>query len=313
MKLLSYCTAWGGGSIGALAGEDTVADLPLLSARFRPGEPFPSTMIGLIVQWQRLRPVLEEMLAEAPKLKEEKESGGCFLPEPEVKYLPPIPYPPKNVNCQGVNYHEHGQEGLGAKTLARDSVYVDHPVLFSKPHTTLLPHRGGIIHHRATQALDYEGELTVVIGRGGINIEKQDVYDHIFGYANGNDTPARDRQRMHKGAKGNSMDTHCPMGPYIVPKEYFGDPMNVMLRTWVNGELRQESSTSNMIHDIPTLVHVLSLGTTLEVGDLLMTGTPSGVAYARENPVFLKPGDVVEIEVEGLGRLQNTVVAEDGV
>ena len=167
MKLLSYSTTWGGGSIGALAGEDTVADLPLLSARFRPGEPFPSTMIGLIVQWPRLRPVLEEMLAEAPKLKEAQEGAGCFLPEGEVRYLPPIPYPPKNVNCQGVNYHEHGQEGIGAKTLARDSVYVDHPVLFSKPHTTLLPHRGGIIHHRATEALDYEGELTVVIGRGG--------------------------------------------------------------------------------------------------------------------------------------------------
>ena len=117
---------------------------------------------------------------------------------------------------------------------------------------------------------------------------------------------------MHKGAKGKSMDTHCPMGPYIVPKEYFGDSMNVMLRTWVNGELRQEANTSSMIHDIPTLVHVLSLGTTLEAGDLLMTGTPSGVAYARENPEFLKPGDVVEIEVEGLGKLQNTVVAPPG-
>ena len=157
MKLLSYGAAWGGGSIGALVGENTVADLPLLSARFRPGEPFPSTMIGLIVQWRRLRPLVEEMLADAPKIKEAKEGAACFLPGAEVKYLPPIPYPPKNVNCQGVNYHEHGQEGLGAKTLARDSVYVDHPVLFSKPHTTLLPHRGGIIHHRATQALDYEG------------------------------------------------------------------------------------------------------------------------------------------------------------
>ncbi len=116
---------------------------------------------------------------------------------------------------------------------------------------------------------------------------------------------------MHKGAKGKSMDTHCPMGPYIVPKEYFGNHMNVMLRTWVNGELPQESNTSMMIHDVPTLVHVFSLGTTLEIGDLLMTGTPSGVAYAKEDPIFLKPGDVVEIEIEGLGRLQNKVVAPE--
>lgn len=309
MKLLSYGTSWGGGSIGVLLDEETIVDLPLLSAHFRPGEPFPSTMIGLIAQWARLRPVVEDLLARAPEIRGTKEGEGRFIPEGEVKYLPPIPYPPKNINCQGVNYYDHGAEGLRAKVLPTAGVYVDHPVLFSKPHTGLLAHKGGIIHHRATEALDYEGELTVVIGRQGRDIPKEEVYDYVFGYTNGNDTPARDRQRMHKGAKGKSMDTHCPMGPYIVPKEYFGDPMNVMLRTWVNGELRQESNTSMMIHDVPTLVHVLSLGTTLEVGDLLMTGTPSGVAYAREDPIFLKPGDVVEIEIDGLGRLQNTVVA----
>ncbi|MFC1491557.1 fumarylacetoacetate hydrolase family protein [Nitrospinota bacterium] len=295
--------------MGALLGEDVV-DLPLLAARLRTGEAFPSTMIGLIAQWGRLQPIVEDLLGCAAALKTEGGHGELFIPEAGVNYLPPIPHPPKNINAQGVNYKEHGNEGLEAKTLSRkEPIYTEHPVLFSKPHTGLVGHRGGIIHHRATNFLDYEGELCVVIGKPGRNIPPEKVYEHVFGYCVGNDVPARDRQRMHKGAKGKSMDTHCPMGPFLVPKDYFGDPMNVMLRTWVNGELRQESSTSQMIHDVKALVSVLSLGTTLEIGEILMTGTPSGVGYARENAESLKAGDVVEIEIEGLGRLRNTVVA----
>ncbi|MBT3352698.1 MAG: fumarylacetoacetate hydrolase family protein [Nitrospinaceae bacterium] len=309
MKLLSYRTAWGGASIGAIV-DDMVADLPLLSAHFRPGEAFPSTMLGLIGQWERLRPILEELLAQAPDIIGEKNGEGRFIPEGKVNFLPPIPYPPKNIMCQGVNYKEHAEEGVEALTLSTDSVYVEQPVIFTKPHTALIGHRGEIIHHDATEALDYEGELGVVIGRTGKNITPEKVYEYIFGYTVANDTPARDRQRIHKQAfKGKGMDSFCPMGPYLVPKDYFGDPMNVMLRTWVNGELRQESSTSLMIHNIPTLISVLSLGMTLEPGDIFLTGTPSGVGYARETPTFLQPDDVVEIEIEGLGKLKSTVVA----
>ncbi|MFQ5895295.1 MAG: fumarylacetoacetate hydrolase family protein [Nitrospinota bacterium] len=312
MKLLTYRRARGGASVGALL-EDVVVDLPLLASRIRPGEVFPSAMLGLIGEWARLRPLLEELLARAPELRGEGEGRGGFFPEEEVVFFPPVPHPPKNVICLGLNYRDHVEEGLRAGSLSPQMAKVDHPIYFTKAHTSLLGHRGGIIHHPTTRTLDYEGELALVIGRRGRDIPPEGVYEHIFGYTNANDISARDRQRMHKQLfKGKSMDTHCPMGPYLVPKEYFGDPMDVMLRTWVNGELRQETNTSAMIHDIAAQVSVLSLGMTLEPGDIILTGTPSGVGYARETPTFLQPGDVVEVEVEGLGRLRNTVVAPEG-
>ena len=152
----------------------------------------------------------------------------------------------------------------------------------------------------------------VIIGKRGKNIPKEKVYDHIFGYCCGNDISARDLQRRHKQIfKGKTLDGSCPLGPYIVPKEDYGDPMNMKIGSRVNGEGRQRSNTNMMIHDIPAMISALSEGFTLEPGDIFMTGTPSGVGYAREVPTFLQPGDVVEIEVEGLGVLRNPIVEGD--
>jgi 2-keto-4-pentenoate hydratase/2-oxohepta-3-ene-1,7-dioic acid hydratase in catechol pathway len=137
MKLISYRTAWGGASIGALVG-DMVVDLPLLSARFRPGEAFPSTMLGLICQRGRLRPIIEDLLTQAPDILGEKRGEGCFIPEKKVDFLPPIPYPPKNIICQGVNYREHAEEGVETLTLSTDTVYEEQPVIFTKPHTSMV-------------------------------------------------------------------------------------------------------------------------------------------------------------------------------
>ena len=148
--------------------------------------------------------------------------------------------------------------------------------------------------------------LTKISGK---NISKDRVYDHIFGYCCSNDLCARDIQRRHKQLfKGKTLDFTCPIGPFLVPKEFYQDPMNASIKTWVNGEIRQDSNTKMMIHDIPSIVSVLSEDLTLEVVDIIMTGTPSGVGYARDVPSFLEPGDVVEVEVENLGKLRTEIV-----
>jgi 2-keto-4-pentenoate hydratase/2-oxohepta-3-ene-1,7-dioic acid hydratase in catechol pathway len=169
----------------------------------------------------------------------------------------------------------------------------------------VIGHLGKVIHHRATDRLDWEVELAVVIGKRGRDIAKEKVYEHVFGYTVCLDMTARDLQRKHgQWFKGKSLDTFCPLGPWIVHKAALPDPQQVRLICRVNGEVMQDGNTRDMIFDIPTTVESLSSGMTLEPGDIISTGTPSGVGFARTPPVFLKPGDKVEGEVEGIGTLQ---------
>jgi 2-keto-4-pentenoate hydratase/2-oxohepta-3-ene-1,7-dioic acid hydratase in catechol pathway len=222
--------------------------------------------------------------------------------------LAPLPRPQKNVFCVGRNYAEHIAEGARAQntTVAVTEV----PVYFTKPCTAVIGPEAvvPIFPHVSTQ-IDYEVELALIIGTAGRDIPKDRAYDHIWGYTILNDVTARDVQRRHGGQyfKGKGLDGSCPMGPVVVTADELTDPQNIGLRTLVNGELRQSSTTAQMIFDIPTLIASLSEGLTLEPGDILATGTPSGVGYAMVPPNFLKNGDEVVCEIDGIGRLANPV------
>lgn len=226
----------------------------------------------------------------------------------DVTLLAPLPKPYKNVFCVGRNYAEHIAEGDRAQ---KQKVGVtEFPVYFTKPPTAVIGPNAEIpIFPELSEAIDYEVELTAVIGTPGRNIKKKDAYQHIFGYTIMNDITARDVQRRHGGQyfKGKALDGSCPLGPWIVTADAIGDPQNLSISLTVNGEQRQDGNTRSMIFDIPTLIASLSEGLTLEPGDLIATGTPSGVGYAMEPPQFLKQGDTVICSVEIIGDLQNTL------
>lgn len=222
--------------------------------------------------------------------------------------MAPLPVPRKNVFCVGRNYAEHIAEGARAQNTT--VAVTEHPVFFTKPLTAVIGPNDFIpLFPELSQAVDYEVELAVVIGKAGRNIKAQDAYKHVFGYTIVNDITARDVQRRHGGQyfKGKALDGSCPVGPCIVTADTIENPHGLGIRLWVNDELRQDGNTSDMIFDIPALIASLSEGLTLEPGDIVATGTPSGVGYAMEPPCFLKDGDTVICEVDHVGRLQNTV------
>jgi 2-keto-4-pentenoate hydratase/2-oxohepta-3-ene-1,7-dioic acid hydratase in catechol pathway len=234
--------------------------------------------------------------------------SGAVLKLSQVKIVSPIPWPRKNVVLLGVNYKEHIEEGARARSI--ELKYPEAPVFFTKPATAVIGHLGKVVHHKATEKLDYEVELAVVMGKKGRDIPKDKVYDYIFGYTICLDMTARDLQRKHgQWFKGKSLDTYCPLGPWIVHKSALPDPQNLRLVCRVNGEVMKDDKTSNMIFDIPTTIESLSQGMTLEPGEIVSTGTPSGVGFARVPPFFLKPGDKVEADIEGIGVLQVEIAA----
>lgn len=251
-------------------------------------------------------------LDAARTLAEQAEAGqhaDAIIPA-NATLMAPIPVPRKNVFCVGRNYAEHIAEGDRAQ---KQKVGVtEYPVFFTKPPTSVVPPNGDILTFPSvSKATDYEVELAIVIGKAGRNISKEDAYDHIFGYTILNDVTARDVQRRHGGQyfKGKGLDGSCPIGPYIVTTDEISDPHSLSISLTVNGEQRQNGNTSDMIFDIPTLVASVSEGLTLEPGDIIATGTPSGVGYAMDPPQFLKDGDTVVCEIQDVGTLKNTVRA----
>lgn len=227
-----------------------------------------------------------------------------------VRFLAPIPRPQKNVFCVGRNYADHIAEGARAQKTVVNVTEV--PVYFTKPSTAVIGAGAEIplFTHVSTQ-IDYEVELAVVIGTAGRDIAYDDALAHVFGYTIVNDITARDVQRRHGGQyfKGKGLDGSCPMGPWIVTADEMPNPQATAIRCYVNGAMRQNGTTADMIFDLPTLIASLSAGLTLEPGDILSTGTPSGVGYAMMPPAFLVDGDEVTCEIEGIGRLTNTVRA----
>ena len=308
MRLLTYDYR-GLCRVGVYVGEK-VAHLSRIAGILGQADLAVGSMRELIERWDTLGPRIRALVAETEKRAKDKDIASVLMDPDAITFLPPVTDPPKNILCMGLNYTDHVDEGLRTNAITAAQAKMDVPMFFTKAPGTLVGHRAGVPLHGCTSQLDYEAELVVVIGKRGRDIPEARINDYIFGYCCGNDVSARDLQRAHKQIfKGKTLDGSCPLGPYIVPKEDVKDPGKLRLRSWVNGDLRQDSSTANMIFSVPAMLSSLSQGFTLEPGDLFMTGTPSGVGYARATPSFLKPGDVVEIEVEGLGKLVNPVVA----
>jgi len=217
------------------------------------------------------------------------------------------PIEPPNLLAIGLNYKKHAAES-GHKVP-------DHPVLFIKTTNSLLP-PGGAIEIPVTlpsQQVDYEAELAVVIGRTCKNATRADALDYVLGYTCANDVSARDWQKMGGGGQwcqGKGFDTFCPLGPWIVTRDELPDPGILRIRSHLNGTTMQDSNTRDMGFDVPALIEFLSSSKTLLPGTVILTGTPEGVGFARKPPVFLKPGDTIAIEIEGIGTLENPVIAE---
>ena len=242
---------------------------------------------------------LERTINDVPVREKEK----YLISTNEVRLLAPILNPPKII-CLGLNYRDHAAE-QGARIP-------DEPIIFMKPRTSIVGPNQPIVKPKFVKKLDYEGELAVIIGRRGKYIPVSKARDYIFGYTVFNDVSARDIQfKDRQWTRGKSFDTFAPMGPCIVVRDQVRDPENLRIRTWVNGELRQDSSTSNMVFNVYEIIHHLSKVMTLEPCDIIATGTPAGVGvFMKPEPKFLEPGDIVEIEISEIGRLKNEVTAE---
>lgn len=292
-RLVTFLHA-GAPRAGAMFGEAELLDFEAA------GLPYP-TMESVIEGGARALDSIRAALASPP--------AGAVRPLAEARLLAPIPRPRRNVFCVGRNYMDHVAEGDRTRGLTQSEL-PKYPQFFTKAPETVIAPDDAIPDHGATgitKYLDYEAELALVIGTAGADIAPDAALSHVFGWTICNDVTGRDLQRRYgQWFKGKSLDRSCPMGPWIVPADEL-DASDIAIRLSVNGEQRQSSRTSKMIFDVPQILHHLSQGFTLLPGDVVMTGTPEGVGYAMQPPQVLKAGDVVEIEIEGIGRLRNPV------
>jgi 2-keto-4-pentenoate hydratase/2-oxohepta-3-ene-1,7-dioic acid hydratase in catechol pathway len=236
---------------------------------------------------------------------------GAVVPLVQASLRAPLPMPRRNLFCVGRNYHAHARE-------LRETVFKDNakavdawPIVFTKvPECVVGPGAAVRLPVSVSRQIDYEAELLVVIGKGGRNISRAEAMSHVYGYTIVNDVTARDVQMRHgQWDLGKSFDTFCPMGPWIVTADEM-DGTDTRVRCWVNGELRQDARTTDLIFDLPTLIETCSRGITLYPGDVIATGTPAGVGMGLTPPRWLSHGDVVRIEIDGIGLLENHFVEE---
>ena len=255
---------------------------------------------------------MNHLLADRPDHRagvlEKAGKGSGEFALAEVQVLAPIPHPRQDVICLGMNYQKHKTEAerFDAAAFTREKAQA---VYFSK-RATHCPGPGAPIpgHFDLVDSLDYETELAVILGRDAKNVTEAEAFDYVFGYTIVNDVSARNLQTGHKQWYiGRSLDGFTPMGPCIVTKEAFPQPPAQAIRTWVNGQLRQEAVTDQLIFSIPHILRELSQGMTLQAGTIIATGTPAGVGMGFDPPRFLRAGDVVRCEIEGIGVLENTV------
>lgn len=253
---------------------------------------------------------IKELLASGPEVFARAAAAlaaGPAGPPEGVRMLPPVPNPEK-VICVGLNYADHAKEG--GMPLPNE------PVIFAKFPTAVAAHEQPIVLPPLSAEVDYEAELVLVIGQGGRFIPVDRAREHIAAYCCGNDVSARDWQLRKPGGQwllGKSFDTFAPFGPALVTADEVPDPHGLRIQLRLNGRVMQDSSTAQFIFSCEKLVSYVSGVCTLSPGDLIFTGTPSGVGFARKPPVFLRPGDVVEVEIERLGVLRNPVVAQRGL
>ena len=261
---------------------------------------FPVSMIDGIT-------VGEEFINRVKQLEDwvqaQENAASFYLPLDEVTLLAPIPRPSKNIFCVGKNYADHAIEMGSADDIPK------HVMVFTKAPTTVIgPYQDVQNHKTITEQLDYEGELAVIIGKKGRAIKREEALDYIFGYTILNDVTARDIQSRHKQFFiGKSLDTTCPMGPWIVHKSAIDNPNQLDIETKINGEVRQSSNTKNFIFPVEEVISVLSAGMTLEPGDIIATGTPAGVGKGFKPAKFLRPGDKMEVTIEKIGSLINHI------
>ena len=289
MKLVTYRALAGsaGVRVGAIKGDQVIA-LDAVAV----------DMLSLIDQGS-------VGLAKAQAVVDAAKTGEALS---AVKLLSPIPRPRQNVMCVGMNYVAHAIESDRAR--GREPKLPEFPVFFSKALNAVCGHEDDVeLDPKVTRELDYEVELAFVIGRTGKNIAKADALSHVFGYTIVNDISARDLQFRHQQFfKGKSLDNTCPIGPCIVTSDEIPNPAVLGLRLRLNGMTMQDSSVSDLIFDVPTLIESLSLGLTLEAGTIVSTGTPSGVGIGKTPQQFMKAGDVMEAEIDQIGVLRTQVV-----
>ena len=278
-----------------------------------PQQNWPASMLDLIAAGPAF---LDRLRTELPRLT-------ARVTLNEVELLAPIPRPRKNIICLGLNYKDHAEESIRASAIAPGIALPpaslrskglpvelpEYPVVFTKSPTSVTGDGATVpAHAGVTHELDWEVELGVVIGTGGRAISRARALEHVFGYTVINDLSARNLQFRHKQwFLGKSLDGFCPMGPTLVTADEIPDPQALKLTCRVNGATKQDSSTAQMIFDVATIVETLSRGMTLEPGDVIATGTPAGVGFARQPPEFLKAGDTVECEIENIGVLRNRI------
>ncbi|MEM8844714.1 MAG: fumarylacetoacetate hydrolase family protein [Pseudomonadota bacterium] len=248
-------------------------------------------------------PALEQLKTISHNPDEE-----VLVAKDKVMMCAPIPRPRQNVICLGLNYKDHVSETLAAKN--EEVKLPRSPVVFTKAANTINgPFSDIDIDTNISSKMDWEVELAVIIGKSGMGINEEDAFGYVFGYTVLNDVTARDRQKWHKQFYiGKSYKGCCPIGPVIVTADEIPDPHALDLRCWVNGTIKQESNTKHQIFSIPHVISVLTQGNEIEAGDIIATGTPSGVGFARTPPEYLLPGDVVECEVEKIGRISNKII-----
>ena len=284
---------------GALM-KDRVVCLPTLAKHL--SEKFPERLEDFITLGTKGVEKAEKLIKNA----NENDITRASLKVSEITLSAPIPSPPKIV-CLGLNYRDHAAE--------QNATIPDEPIIFMKPHTTIIGPNENIVKPSFVKQLDYEAELAIVMGRKAKNVPVSEVKSYIFGYTILNDISARDIQFKDKQwTRGKSFDTFAPIGPHIITVNQLQDTSNLSIRTWVNKELRQNSTTKNMVFNVYEIIHHLSRVMTLEPCDIIATGTPAGVGFAlKPQPKFLQAGDIVRIEIEKIGILENMVVEEKPV
>jgi 2-keto-4-pentenoate hydratase/2-oxohepta-3-ene-1,7-dioic acid hydratase in catechol pathway len=302
LRLLSFAGENGTPRLGFLRSGGQVVDVAIAAQQAKLPLGFDgSSMLALIEAGPQGLAKVRELAAAG---------AGAGIKLEDVKLLPPLPKLTRNITCVGWNYVEHFEESQVFRTAAQKMP--EHPVFFTKATNTLNGPFEPIPYDAAlSQEIDWEVELAAIIGRRGKNISEAEAPGYIFGYTVLNDTSVRDLQRTGHGGqwfKGKSLDGHAPMGPWIVPADEL-DRDNLRLILRVNGEVKQDGNTRAMYFKVPRLIAELSHGLTLEPGDVIATGTPSGVGVGRTPPEYLKPGDVMETEIVEIGAMCNTIGA----
>ena len=285
---------------GVLVNDNKIVCLTSLARHMQ--KQLPKKLEEFIEKGEKAVETAEELLKKTPK----NVVDNFSLPINKVALLAPVTHPPKII-CLGLNYADHIEEQI----TEHGALIPDEPIIFLKPHTTIIGPKENIVKPSFVKQLDYEAELAIIIGKEAKNVPVSEAKSYIFGYTILNDVSARDIQFKDKQwTRGKSFDTFAPIGPCIVTRQQLQDPSNLYVRTWVNNELRQDSTTKKMVFNVYEIVHHLSRVMTLEPCDIIATGTPAGVGFAMKPPKFLQAGDIVKMEIETIGVLENMVVDE---